>query len=65
MLNVVLFLILNSLSAQDAVVPQERALWTVGEVAPHVHLPDIATGRAVDLERYRGKKVLLAEFASW
>ena len=65
MLNVVLFLILSSLFHQDTAAPQERSLWTVGEPAPHVHLPDIATGAAYDLERYRGKKVLLAEFASW
>jgi len=65
MLNVALFLILSSHFHQDIVAPQEHALWTVGEPAPHVHLPDIATGAAYDLERYRGKKVLLAEFASW
>ena len=39
--------------------------WRVGARAPHVHLPDIATGEPIDLAQFRGKKVLIAEFASW
>ena len=39
--------------------------WQVGQPAPHVHLPDIETGEAVQLSDFLGTKVLLAEFASW
>lgn len=39
--------------------------WVVGAPAPHIHLPEISSGAAIDLARYRGKKVLLVEFASW
>ena len=49
--------------------PQESSepvtQWVVGEPAPHVHLPEITSGAAIDLARYHGKKVLLVEFASW
>lgn len=53
------------LSPQQAATPEPHTTWTVGEPAPHVHLPEITTGRAIDLTQYRGKKILLAEFASW
>jgi hypothetical protein len=43
----------------------QGAPWKVGQPAPHVHLPDIRTGEAIDLAQYRGRKVLIAEFASW
>ncbi|MFT7678326.1 MAG: hypothetical protein ACI8QC_002312 [Planctomycetota bacterium] len=39
--------------------------WQVGAVAPHIHLPEISTGEAIDLADFRGQKVLIAEFASW
>ena len=40
--------------------------WKVGERLPHVHLPAIHGGHgAVDLASFRGKKLLLLEFASW
>ena len=46
-------------------IASSQSPWKVGTRAPHVHLPDIATGESVDLAQFRGKKVLIAEFASW
>ncbi len=37
----------------------------VGERHPDFTLPDIATGKAGKLSDFRGKKVLLIQFASW
>lgn len=37
----------------------------VGEPLPHIHMPDVRTGEPVDLDAFRGKKILIAEFASW
>jgi peroxiredoxin len=37
----------------------------LGEPHPEFTLPDIATGKPVSLSDYRGKKVLLIQFASW
>lgn len=37
----------------------------VGQVHPGVRLPTIDGERTVSLEQFRGKKVLLIEFASW
>ena len=42
-----------------------QAPWKAGEPIPHVHLPDIRTGEAVDLSQFRGQRLLLIEFASW
>jgi peroxiredoxin len=36
-----------------------------GERHPDFTLPDIETGRAKSLSDFRGKKVLLVQFASW
>lgn len=52
-----LALLTSMSSAQDT--------WKVGSVVPHIHLPEIATGEAIDLADFRGQKVLIAEFASW
>lgn len=38
---------------------------TVGARHPDFTLPDIATGKPVSLADFRGKKVLLIQFASW
>ncbi len=51
--------------ASPAPPPEPRTPWVVGEPLPHVHLPDVTTNACVDLARYRGKKLLLIEFASW
>ncbi len=56
-----LLLLMANADAQRA----RKSPWEVGRPAPHVHLPDIRTGEAVDLATFRGKKVLIAEFASW
>ncbi len=56
---------LFALTVLNSPPPAQDTRWTVGQPAPHVHLPDIATGEALDLASYRGKKVLIAEFASW
>ena len=37
----------------------------VGQVFPQVVLPSLDGKRAVALSEFRGKKVLLIEFASW
>jgi hypothetical protein len=37
----------------------------VGQRHPEFTLPDIATGKPVSLADYRGKKVLLIQFAGW
>ena len=38
---------------------------TVGQHYVAFTLPDIETGKAVSLSDFRGKKVLLIQFASW
>jgi hypothetical protein len=45
--------------AQEAYAP------AVGEPHPNITLPSIETRQAISLSDYRGKKVLLAHFASW
>ena len=37
----------------------------VGERHPDFTLADIATGKPVSLSDFRGKKILLMQFASW
>jgi hypothetical protein len=37
----------------------------VGQRHPDFTLADIATGKPVSLSDYRGKKVVLIQFASW
>jgi peroxiredoxin len=37
----------------------------VGERHPDFTLPDIDTGKATKLSDFKGKKVLLVQFASW
>lgn len=60
-----LVLALASVSSATTIPPVQDSPWVVGKPAPHVHLPDLRSGAAVDLADLRGKKVLLAEFASW
>ena len=54
-----------AIAASSSNASAQSSPWQVGRPAPHVHLPDIDTGDPVDLADFRGKKVLLAEFASW
>jgi hypothetical protein len=37
----------------------------VGDRHPDFTLPDVATGKPKSLSDFRGKKVLLIQFASW
>ena len=45
--------------------PPVQDTWQVGRVVPHIHLPEISSGEAIDLADFRGQKILIAEFASW
>lgn len=45
--------------------PAVAAPPTVGERHPDFALPELATGKPKSLSNYRGKKVLLIQFASW
>jgi hypothetical protein len=45
--------------------PAVLAAPRVGERYPDFMLADIATGKAVSLSDFRGKRVLLIQFASW
>jgi hypothetical protein len=58
---------LTVLGLASAASAQGRAqsAWRVGQALPHVHLPQIGGGGALDMAELRGKKVLLIEFASW
>jgi hypothetical protein len=37
----------------------------LGDLHPEFTLPDISTGKPISLSDFRGKKVLLIQFASW
>jgi len=65
MLLSILLTLTGTLAATSAASTADQVRWVVGEPAPHVHLPDIRTGKSIDLDQYIGKKVLIAEFASW
>ena len=67
---------LAAMSSPDAAAPQ--AEWIKGEQVPRLRLPDIrfpeglepgsveaARARTIDLGQFRGKPLLLLEFASW
>ena len=43
----------------------EPALAEIGDVLPDLRLPTIDGEQTIQLSDYRGKKVLLIEFASW
>ena len=59
------FVLSTTLSALTPPSPAQATTWEVGQPAPHVHLPEIASGEPIDLAALRGKKILIAEFASW
>ncbi len=48
-----------------AVNAAAQTSWQVGQPLPHVHLPTIDGKEEMDLSSFRGKKLLLIEFASW
>ena len=48
-----------------AVNAAAQTSWQVGQPLPHVHLPTIDGKEEIDLSSFRGKKLLLVEFASW
>ena len=53
------------LSAVGSGIPASAAPPKVGERHPDFTLPGIADGKPVALSDFRGKKVLLIQFASW
>ena len=60
-LTLALLVIVAATSAANA----EPYAPTVGQRHPDFTLADIQTGKAVSLVDFRGKKVLLIQFASW
>lgn len=56
--------LLALLACTSATVAQDYAP-KVGVRHPEFTLPDIQTGKPVSLADFRGKKVLLIQFASW
>ncbi len=54
-----------TLSAVAIAGDREPARAAIGEVLPDVRLPTIDGEQTVRLSDYRGKKLLLIEFASW
>ena len=58
-------LVLMALPLTAGSVAAQLPSFRVGEPLPHIHLPEIRTGEPIDLAQYRGRKVLIAEFASW
>ena len=44
---------------------QRRGGPAVGDVYPDLTLPSLKDGKPLSLKSFRGKKVLLLEFASW
>lgn len=61
MFRLLLVLSLGATSGLRAIADQPRA----GERHPEFTLPSISNGSAVSLSDFRGKKVLLVQFASW
>ena len=53
------------LSAVGSGTPASAAPPNVGERHPDFTLPGITDGKPVTLSDFRGKKVLLIQFASW
>jgi hypothetical protein len=51
--------------ASGAGPTESRVGTAVGEVHPQIVLPDLERRRGWALSQFRGKKVLLVQFASW
>jgi hypothetical protein len=59
-------LLMASLGSSGGAEPPRLPIGTrVGEVHPEIILPDLEGRRGWALSGYRGKKVLLVQFASW
>ena len=58
-LTVAVFLAMTAPAHADTYAPK------VGQRHPDFTLPDISGGKPVSLSDFRGKKVLLIQFASW
>lgn len=65
MRHVARFLLMAGLLAAATPAPAAPYAPKVGQRHPDFTLPDIATGKPVSLSDFRGKKVLLIQFASW
>ena len=52
------------LVAASTTTAQKRGA-KVGDYHPDYTLPSLANGKPVSLSSFRGKKILLIEFASW
>ena len=48
-----------------ATLPSAQHPWRVGQPLPELRLPDVSGTRTVDLASFRGKRLVLFEFASW
>ena len=48
-----------------SVLSAQSMRWKVGLELPSLRLPTITGSRTIDLADFRGKKLLLIEFASW
>lgn len=62
-LSVILSIVLLTALSNDGKVNRSEA--KVGERHVEFTLADIETGKPVSLSDFRGKKVLLIQFASW
>ena len=60
-----LFSLALALTMVGSGTPASAATPKVGERHPDFTLPGIADGKPVALSDFRGKKVLLIQFASW
>jgi len=56
-------LIASALIASNAAA--QNTPYRVGEPRPELRLPTIDGSATIDLAQYRGKRVLLIEFAAW
>jgi len=57
------FALIGSALASSSLADETAA--KVGERHVELTLPDIHTGKPVSLSEFRGKKVLLIQFAAW
>ncbi len=62
----VLAALLLTASAMAAAAAEDLTIGrSVGQVFPHIVLPSLDGKRTIALSDYRGKKIVLIEFASW
>jgi hypothetical protein len=66
MREVVMMILLGTLAASSANAAEMPVVGReVGQVFPRVVLPSLDGKRTLALSEFRGKKVILIEFASW